>query len=795
MSGSKDAEIRLVEHGIPRARIFLGERATEMEEYAARELQRYLREMSGAVLEIAACRSIEGEWTKARDRGDHAILIGRPQTHSKIKELCDNGLVNLSDTYPGSDGFVLQTVPDHTVDGRHCLVLGGSMDRATLYAVYHFLEHVCKCGFFEDGDYVPRKETIGIPALDRVERPCFPNRKNIQACALAYSMAHWEWEDWKKELDWMAKKKFNTAFYPSFLLDASKREHPAWQRTWRVLGLKEQGEADTQSVGFRLSKRIIAYARKLGMKVLSPGFNGSVPAEFRKVYPRGHYLEVKWEAAPATLNLHPDDPMFAKVLSVFIGEYTKLFGTDHLYDMAPYAEVTPENTPEKNRQIKVDFARAVIKGMTEADAEGIWYMSGWAFYAPPWSEEEVRDFLAVIPDDRYYVCDTWSDEKPIYKNLNYFYGKTWGFSILHAFGGNTALHGDLKDLIKRVKDVTTDPEAIHCKWFYLNPEIIGHNFLYYDLATQLAWDPRGVDLDSFLRAYAIRRYGEASAENMLKALEELAQSVYSINEEHNENVDLTSPQYQVPIGVYTEESGPGTAGEIHREKLEKRFSFIPHLRHALEFALREEERQRENPLYQIDVLDMLRQYLGELFNIHFVRFNRAFREGHEEELDKEASALEALLNHQALLLSTHKDYRLSTEIEQAKRRPGADDHVDRAIKARVSYLGLTVGCSWEEEPLFLLDYARKDLFELIKCYYHPRVTCYVQAARKALQQGCRTLPRETLKKEFMDIARRFIYEPLEISEEEGYKGTTLQAAKEIFAQTSMNTRITHPPAG
>ncbi|MCK5118512.1 MAG: hypothetical protein KAQ78_02955, partial [Candidatus Latescibacteria bacterium] len=66
---------------------------------------------------------------------------------------------------------------------------------------------------------------------------------------------------------------------------------------------------------------------------------------------------------------------------------------------------------------------------------------------------------------------------------------------------------------------------------------------------------------------------------------------------------------------------------------------------------------------------------------------------------------------------------------------------------------------------------------------------------KALQQGCRTLPRETLKKEFMDIARRFIYEPLEISEEEGYKGTTLQAAKEIFAQTSMNTRITHPPAG
>ena len=37
----------------------------------------------------------------------------------------------------------------------------------------------------------------------------------------------------------------------------------------------------------------------------------------------------------------------------------------------------------------------------------------------------------------------------------------------------------------------------------------------------------------------------------------------------------------------------------------------------------------------------------------------------------------------------------------------------RAVKARFTFLGLLAGCDWEQRPLFLLDYARNDRFELL----------------------------------------------------------------------------------
>ncbi len=773
-SSENNREMMVVEEGISRASISLGENPTDIEQHAAEELQKYIKGISGVDLRIFKDGSSKNEWSKAQKRRDNVILIGRPKTNSKIKELCDKGQVKLSCDYPGLDGFIVRTIADKSVDNGYYLVLGGSTDRATLYAVYHFLENVCKCGFFEDGDYIPKKKIISMPNLDIVERPYFPARQSIQGCALFYSMAWWNWNDWKQELDWMAKKKFNIAFYP-LDLDPLKSDDPAWQKTWKSLGLKGQGEPNTLTYECRLAKQIIDYARKLGMKVISPGFGGRVPREFKKVYPGCQYLEIRWEDAPANLYLNPSDPMLSKVLSIFTEEYNKIYGTDHIYSISTYGETFPGNTPEENRQIKTNSAKAWVRGIKNADSEAMGYLSGWGFFArPQWSKEEAKDFLDAIPNDMLYVCDIWADENPDYKRLNYFYGKKWGFSILHAFGGDTALHGDLKDIIKRLKDITSDSQAENCQYFYLNPEVIRHNFLYYDLVTKLGWDPRKVNLDNFFRDYAIKRYGEKSAENMIRALRELEKSVYSTN-------DLTCPHYQFPIGAYNEK-----IGGYNEEDIKRRFSFIPHLRSALDFALKENERQKSNLFYQTDVLDMLRQYLGELFNYHLVKFKNAFHKNDKESTEKEAEIMKELLNKQALLLSTHKDYCLSTEIEKARKRPGVDCSIDRRIRARVSYLGLLSGCSWDEDPLFLWDYARKDLFELVKFYYHPRVDLYIGTVKNTAKKGLLTFSEAELRKGYVGITRKFIDGPLRIKDEDKYSGTTLEAAKEIFAQTRVS---------
>jgi hypothetical protein len=48
------------------------------------------------------------------------------------------------------------------------LILAGRQPYSTLYAVYHLLERHLGCGFFEDGEQVPHRPTLQLPALKDV---------------------------------------------------------------------------------------------------------------------------------------------------------------------------------------------------------------------------------------------------------------------------------------------------------------------------------------------------------------------------------------------------------------------------------------------------------------------------------------------------------------------------------------------------------------------------------------------------------------------------------------------------
>ena len=97
------------------------------------------------------------------------------------------GLVHYPDT-PGEDGFIIKTLHE---SGRDWLVLGGSNERGALYAVYHFLEKVLKCGFFEDGERIPEMGEVVVTDLDIREKPFFRYRSYMSPCAQSYSASYW----------------------------------------------------------------------------------------------------------------------------------------------------------------------------------------------------------------------------------------------------------------------------------------------------------------------------------------------------------------------------------------------------------------------------------------------------------------------------------------------------------------------------------------------------------------------------------------------------------------------------
>jgi len=748
----------LVEKGRPKAIIVTGSKATEIEKHAAEELQAYVEKISGTRLPVKI-------WSEklAKGKNNNLIVIGRTETNPVVKDLARRSLINLSPDNPGLDGFIIRTVEDK---GLKYLVLGGSVDRGTLYAVYHLLEEVFHIGFFEDGEYIPKSGTLEAGRLDISERPYFANRKNISGSSInANYMLYWSIEDWKSYIDWMMKKKYNL-----FLMHRGRAV--VWQKTWKELGLKgnlgdpspSASEKSNEWAVYesKLMKEISSYARKVGLRRVGPAFQGYVPREILEVYPKARTMEVTWGKADPWFQLDPRDPLYVKVFTTFIKNYREVYGPTHFYETTIWGEIKVAETPEEEMELKIALAKAVVEGIRQSDPQGVWYLSGWTFRAPPWPPEQVKAVLDVIPDDRIYVADIEAEAAPEYKRLNYFYGKEWAFGVLHAFKGDSYLHGNLRDLDRRVKDITTDPKAGNCTCFYVTPEFIKHNFLFYDFCARLAWDPRDVDVDAFLRDYALRRYGEGSLANMTAFLSELEKSVYS-----NAQRDV-SPLYQLPLGIWEQ-------GGI----LKERFPYIISLRNALDLMLKEKGRQAGNPRYQRDLLETGKQYIGELFNYHLDRMRKAISRRNTGEFEKEVRILIDLLTNLEQLLASDKEFFLKTEIDRQLSRPGIGQERLYWLKSYLTYTGHAAGAGWDKYP-WLIDYCRRDLYELVRYYYRPRFEFYINTLKESMRKGGPRSGRGDLKDGYIKITKAFIENPLPEFKQDTFPRTPLAAMEIIY---------------
>jgi len=700
------------------AAIVIGSGATHIERHAASELQRYIQAATDARIPI-----ITADQPRAR-RAKTWVLIGRAQTNPLVASLVQQGRLSLSAKEPGLDGFIIQTA---RLDGRPVLVLGGSQDRGTLYAVYELLECYLGVGFFWDGEHIPHRKDLSLPRIELSSRPRFPMREYLQGCVFTYSALWWDLEDWKQEVDWAAKHKINQIYLAEPFAPATPLK-----RTMAAFGVGLSPVSDAEKARVQFCHQVMDYARSLGIDTISPAYTGSVPGAFRDAYPNAHYVEVQWLDFPASYILHPDDPLFKEVGLKFIREYNALFGTSHLYVAEPYSETRPGATEQEQKAIKAGFARAVGEMIAEADPEATWLCTTWAFRDKDfWPKDTVRVFVQAVPKNRFLVGDLWCEERPLYKELEYLWGRRWGFGVLHSFGGNTNLHGDLADLVRRAQEVVQDPAAARCEAFQIMSEVVHYNHLYYDLCTRLAWDPSAVDLEAFLGDYARRRYGEGCAAEMSRCLKALAGSVYGWN-------DLIPPLYQVR---------PRTDWAL--EGLPQRLRCLPGLGEALDIALGCSPALAESPLYRRDLVDMAREYLGLLYGQHFLWLLEAESGRDAARLEQESDVLLALLDDVERLLASDPACHFAPIVEKAKQVPGAGAGIERSLREEFTTLG-----SFAE----LLDYARRDFYELVRYYYRPRVERYLASAKQALEEGRAGVEETEINEQARDIARRWIEE-------------------------------------
>ena len=240
---ARDGVVKVVEKGSPQAEIVISRRATTVERRAVEELRRYIRAMTKCTLPVLTTPS-----PSART----LILVGRAETHPLIARLVGQKKIALSKTSPGGDGFVIKRVAEGS---KTFLVLGGSSERGVLYAVYELLSR-WGVGFFWDGEFIPRRDSLNVPALDLVERPRFRIRQYLQGCAFSYSTPHWGLEEWKREMRWAAWHRQNRVMLP--LPSITKG-------AYRRMGIDVGDYTPTERERIKLFQQVVRYARSLGI--------------------------------------------------------------------------------------------------------------------------------------------------------------------------------------------------------------------------------------------------------------------------------------------------------------------------------------------------------------------------------------------------------------------------------------------------------------------------------------------------------------------------------------------------
>ncbi len=161
---------RIVVNGGSDRHITISQRCSIGVRHAAKELQHFLKEISGAELLIVHYDTVGAHplLERGRLRRDFPeIMVGK---NRRVEQLFKNEKIDFDWDKLGDEGFLIKTVGPH-------LVIAGNSVRGTLYGVYGFLEDHLGCRWLDSMvSVIPDKKTIVVGNIQDVQVPSFEFR-------------------------------------------------------------------------------------------------------------------------------------------------------------------------------------------------------------------------------------------------------------------------------------------------------------------------------------------------------------------------------------------------------------------------------------------------------------------------------------------------------------------------------------------------------------------------------------------------------------------------------------------
>ena len=555
-----------------------------------------------------------------------------------------------------------------------------------------------------------------------------PVRFFLNYCTFGYTMPWWKWKQWERFIDWMALNGVNMPL-------AITGQEAVWQKVWRKYGLTDeqiraffsgpahlpwhrmnnidrwqgplpQGWIDGQA---KLQKRILRRERKLGMRPVLPAFSGHVPEELAGVMPE--HIDTshvrRWGGFDGKYRctfLSPRDPIYAQIQKDFLTEQTRMYGTDHIYGVDLFNEVSP---PSWEPAELAKISSGVYESLAAVDPEAVWLQMGWLFISASrrWTPERIEAYLTVVPQGKMILLDYEGDYLEIWRRTERFYGQNFIWCYLGNFGGMTEIEGDYHHNARLIDGAVAEggPGFVGIG---SSLEGFGVNEPVYEAVLAQAWSDWST-ADDYLDNIADRHLGRVDS-TFRAYWHRMADSVcITHTSTSSSSIICASPCFE-GWGNWTTEIKKGY--EI--SNMEAALALLETVEGASDY-------------FRFDLANARRQAIRNSAQDVRDRFTAAYRAGDRVGMVAASEEFLGLCDSLADVLKTRPEFSLDDWIRDARSWGRSDEEKDyyesnaRAI--------ITV---WGDSP-YLCDYANRDWDGLVETYYKVRWQMFFDAVLDA----------------------------------------------------------------
>ncbi|MBQ4199910.1 MAG: hypothetical protein II649_08500, partial [Kiritimatiellae bacterium] len=603
----------------------------------------------------------------------------------------------------------------------------GSNTRSVWYGLYDLLERRGGCRWFWDGDVVPKKESIDLSGLDVREEAHFEYR-GIRYFAhrglTRFQAEHWGLDDWKKEIDWLLKRRLNTFMLRIGQDDLFQRTFPdvcpypdaSKPQPGMYAGYNDRTLFWSLQFRGKLRQNLHKYAFERG--IMAPEDFGTM-SHWYSPTPDSYLAAKKPPFLPQSNSTHAEPHLrvwdiregnwaeeYWKLTKAAIDAYGKGAPEPRLLHTIGLGERRCYKDRKANFDLKVKTLNKFLDmaGRDYPDAKLL--IAGWDFYNS-WKAEEVREYLKTLDKNRVILWDYEADcQSPhtdrIFTDWDVIGKFPYTYSMFLAYENALDIRANYPLVEERQKIVQNDP---FCKGYILWPESSHTDTLALRFFTANAWSSKAVPHGDVLDELCASRYGKHAA--LMKAAWKAVLPASRLR--------AWGTNYsQAVLGI-----GGAGDGNSAAERVEKWHRATKDAQDV--FELLAYVPWDSSPFIRRDAIDIARTALDRAIAVRvweFTRDHAAWRngKGDGEKLAAHARNVADLCDLMADLLALHTDYSLW---ESYKRLDAVEKIRNPAFEKT---LFENASCS----------YCRSHQYELARHWYAPHARKVAENTRKAV---------------------------------------------------------------